>query len=137
MTSTRAQVKEEGANALRRLHLMVHSQHNLESRVAAQFLLSVYDRTKFDFDITGLRVFSPARFLDCLAVLRMDTDSMRQAFRLCLARDGCRLEELVANWSIVEANPRSIDPSLGSFGSRRQRWLWLPRLIPGLLRTYP
>jgi len=100
---------EAGVPALRRL-LQVALRDTGQSEVCGRFLLGLYNGPIYRFDLTELRRLDSDLVEDCLAVLRMDAQPMKEVH--CLIEDGDavfrRLRMFwatsaeVANWSADE-----------------------------------
>lgn len=58
-------------SALQRLWLLARGNTG-QSHVAAAFLLSLYNGSRFPFDLTSLRLLDGGQFADCIAVLELD-----------------------------------------------------------------
>jgi hypothetical protein len=64
-------INETTADALRCLWFMAHGYSSSE-KVAAHFLLGLYNGHRFKFDLTDFRLFDDKNFGRCLLVLAMD-----------------------------------------------------------------
>ena len=73
-------VRLKGEAALRRL-LPVAQRDTGQSGVVARFLLNLYNGDRFPFDLTDLRRLDYALFDDCMAVLRMDFQLIKEVHR--------------------------------------------------------
>lgn len=69
---TQQLIRASGVDALRRL-LPVAQNNTGQSRVVARFLLGLYNGRRFPFDLTDFRLLDLPLFLDCLAVLKLDS----------------------------------------------------------------
>lgn len=79
-----AKVKEclaAGIPAVIRLVKVAQSDTG-QSQVCGRFLLGLYDGPCYRFDLTDLRRLDSALVDDCLAVLRMDANPVREVHRL-------------------------------------------------------
>jgi len=70
-------VREAGLAALQRLLKVAHGVTG-QSRVAALFLLGLYNGPDFKFDLTDLRYLDSNLVEDCLALLRMDSNPEKE-----------------------------------------------------------
>lgn len=86
-------IRAEGEEALLRL-VEVAQGHSGQCRYIAAFLLGLYDGQRFRFDLTDLRCIDYELFEDCLTVLRMDFQPLREVHTYF--KDGDRLFEQLA-----------------------------------------
>lgn len=84
----------EGEAALRRL-LPVAQRDTGQSSVIARFLLNLYNGNRFPFDLTDLRRLDYELFDDCMAVLKMDFQPVKEVHRFF--DDGDALWKALAN----------------------------------------
>lgn len=88
----------DGITALRRL-LPIAQGDTGQCRVVAEFLLGLYNGSRFPFDMTGFRLLDSAIFNDCMKVLRMDSRPSREVHEYF--ENGGRIwESLAADWNI-------------------------------------
>lgn len=93
-------IRREGEAALRRL-LPVAQRDTGQSSVVARFLMCLYNGNRFPFDLTDLRRLDTALFDDCIAVLRMDFQPVREVH--CYFENGGKIwEELAEAWGFTD-----------------------------------
>lgn len=86
-------IRLEGEAALRRL-LPVAQRDTGQSSVIARFLLNLYNGDRFPFDMTDLRRLDYELFDDCIAVLKMDFQPLKEVHRYF--EDGGAIWEVLA-----------------------------------------
>lgn len=96
----RPQILAEGEAALRRL-LPIAQGHSGQCRYVAGFLLSLYNGTRFKFDLTDLRCIDRAIFKDCITVLQMDAEAYREVHTY-FPKGGDQFEALAVQWRIPD-----------------------------------
>jgi len=96
----RPQILVEGEAALRRL-LPIAQNHSGQCRHVAAFLLSLYNGTRFKFDLTDLRCLDRAVFKDCIAVLQMDAEGYREVHTY-FPNGNDQFEKLAEQWRIPD-----------------------------------
>jgi hypothetical protein len=93
-------VRAEGVEALTRL-LKIAQGHSGQCRYVANFLLSLYNGTRFKMDLTDFRCLDHEIFLDCIAVLKMDYQPAQEVH--CYFKNGGRIwEKLASDWEITD-----------------------------------
>lgn len=85
-------------DALARL-LEIARNHSGQCRVVAGFLLSLYNGTRFKFDLTDFRLLDTAIFKDCLEVMKMDHCPAREVHTY-FKNGGAIWEDLAKQWRI-------------------------------------
>lgn len=120
MATTRQLVEEQGFEALQRLYALATDFHHDHGRVAARFLLGLYNGFRFPFDLTDLRLFEPDTFKDAMAVLVMDARLTRKEVHDYFADGGKKFEALVQDWNITDV-ARLRETGDGSPTPRAQR----------------
>jgi hypothetical protein len=93
-------IRERGEAALRRL-LPIAQGNTGQCRHVAGFLLGLYNGTRFKFDLTDLRCVDRAIFDDCIAVLQMDAQPLREVHTY-FPKGGALFEELATSWRIPD-----------------------------------
>jgi hypothetical protein len=87
-----------GVEALARL-LTIARGHSGQCRHVAAFLLGLYNGNRFKFDLTDFRSVDRAIFDDCIEVLKMDYQPLREVH--LYFKDGGRIwEDLAKQWRI-------------------------------------
>lgn len=87
-----------GVEALVRL-LGIARGHSGQCRIVAEFLLSLYNGSRFKFDLTDFRCLDRAIFEDCVAVLKLDYQPVREVHQYF--ESGGRIwEKLASDWRI-------------------------------------
>lgn len=76
--------------------------HSGQCRMIARFLLGLYDGERFPFDLTAFRGLDTAVFADCLAVLQLDHQPVREVHEW-LGVPARQFEALAQAWRIDEA----------------------------------
>lgn len=95
-----ATAQDKGHPALTRL--MTHAQRDSgQSQVVASFLLSLYNGSRFKFDLTNFRRLDLEVFSDCLSVLEMDW-SPSQEVHTYFKNGGEVFEKLAEDWRIKD-----------------------------------
>lgn len=102
MSKTQQQVEEQGFEGLQRLYALATDFHHDHGRVAARFLLGLYNGLRFPFDLTDLRLLEPDAFQDAMAVLVMDARLTRKEVHNYFADGGKKFERLVQDWNITD-----------------------------------
>lgn len=93
-------IRLEGEAALRRL-LPVAQSDTGQSSVIARFLLNLYNGERFPFDLTDLRRLDYGLFDDCISVLRMDSQPLKEVHRYF--DDGSAVwEALAKDWGFKD-----------------------------------
>lgn len=86
--------------ALRRL--WAHAQGETgQCRITSAFLLGLYNGSRYPFDLTKFRALDESLFLDCLAVLEMDSTPKREVHEV-LCVPGRRFEVLAEYWGHMD-----------------------------------
>jgi hypothetical protein len=93
-------IRLEGEAALRRL-LPITQRDTGQSSVIARFLLSLYNGDRFPFDLTDLRRLDYELFDDCLAVLKMDSQPLKEVHRY-FDNGGAIWEALAKDWGFKD-----------------------------------
>ncbi len=93
-------IRAAGVEALRRL-LPIAQGHSGQCKYVAGFLLSLYNGTRFKFDLTDFRALDDAIFDDCIAVLKMDHTPMQEV-HLYFDKGGKIWEQLAIDWGITD-----------------------------------
>lgn len=75
--------------------------HSGQCRIVAEFLLSLYNGRRFKFDLTDFRCLDRKIFKDCLEVLQMDYQPVREVHQYFT--NGSRIwEDLAVQWRICD-----------------------------------
>lgn len=90
----------EGEAALRRL-LPIAQRDTGQSSVVARFLMNLYNGNRFPFDMTDFRRLDYELFEDCMAVLKMDFQLVREV-HLYFEHGGTVFEALAAGWGFKD-----------------------------------
>lgn len=98
--TNRQVIEEEGFEALQRLYVRALEDSG-QCRVAARFLLGVYNGQRFPFDLTDLRLLDDAILADCMAVLRMDARLSREVHTY-FADGNRKFEDLARLWRVED-----------------------------------
>lgn len=93
-------IHERGEAALRRL-LPLAQGNTGQCRHVAAFLLSLYNGSRFTFDLTDFRCVDKEIFDDCMAVLQMDR-TLLQEVHLYFPNGGKLFEDLAVMWRIPD-----------------------------------
>ncbi|MCC7684828.1 hypothetical protein IGS60_28020 [Janthinobacterium sp. FW305-128] len=93
-------IRLEGEAALRRL-LPVAQRDTGQSSVIARFLLNLYNGTRFPFDMTDLRRLDYNLFDDCIAVLKMDFQLLKEV-HLYFENGGSMWTALANQWGFKD-----------------------------------
>jgi hypothetical protein len=113
--------QDEGRAALFRL-MEVAQGHSGQCKRVAAFLLGLYNGDRFPFDLTELRALDASIMDDCLQVLRMDYQPVREVHEY-FEDGGRRFEQLAKDWRIEDravrgapaadaAGPIAVTPSM-------------------------
>lgn len=94
------EIRARGEAALRRL-LPIAQNSSGQCRYVAAFLLGLYNGSRFPFDLTNLRAVDRAIFDDCIAVLQMDAQLLKEV-HLYFDDGGAVFERLAEQWVIVD-----------------------------------
>lgn len=98
--TARAEIREQAVPALLRLFSIAKGDSGQCGHVAA-FLLSLYNGSRFTFDLTDFRSLDREIFDDCMLVLKMDAMPEQEVH--CYIKDGQKqFEELAKNWLIPD-----------------------------------
>lgn len=93
------QLRADGVPALQRL-LKVAGGDTGQCSTIAQFLLGLYNDSRFPFPMTRLRSLDAELFEDCMTVLRMDARACQQEVH-CYFKNGGRIwEKLAEDWRV-------------------------------------
>lgn len=93
-------IRERGEAALRRL-LPIAQGNTGQCRHVAAFLLGLYNGKRFKFDLTDLRCVDRAIFEDCISVLQMDAQPLREVHTY-FPKGGEVFEDLAVSWRIPD-----------------------------------
>lgn len=93
-----------GVEALIRL-LKIARGHSGQCRHVASFLLGLYNGNRFKFDLTDFRCVDRAIFEDCLEVLKMDYQPVREV-HLYFENGSQIWEQLAKQWRIRDHTKR-------------------------------
>lgn len=96
----RPEVRAAGLDALDRLLKIAQGKSN-QSRVVATFLLSIYNGTRFKFDLTEFRGLDHEIFQDCLSVLALDYQP-EQEVHTYFPDGGEIWEKMALDWEITD-----------------------------------
>ena len=91
-------IRATGVEALKRL-LPVAQNDTGQSRVVARFLLGLYNGRRFPFDLTDFRLLDHALFVDCMAVLKMDSQPLKEIHEF-IDGGGAIWERLAQTWDV-------------------------------------
>lgn len=94
------QIRVDGEKALRRLFVVANG-HSGQCKHIAAFLLGLYHGGRFRFDLTDLRCIDSELFDDCMAVLRMDSQPLREVHQY-FENGGQRFEDMAIKWGIKD-----------------------------------
>lgn len=94
------EIRARGEAALRRL-LPIAQNHSGQCRYVAAFLLGLYNGSRFPFDLTNLRAVDRAIFDDCVTVLQMDANLLKEV-HLYFDDGGAVFESLAQQWVIPD-----------------------------------
>lgn len=86
--------------ALQRLWVIANGVTGQCGRVA-RFLLGLYNGERFPFDLTDFRCLDREIFEDCLTVLDMDSQPIREVHQL-LGQTSDRFERLAEDWGLLK-----------------------------------
>lgn len=86
--------------ALHRLVEIAHS-HRGQSCIVARFLMSLYNGSRFPFDLSEFRCLDAPVFEDCLTVLRMDYKPRREVHHY-FKNGGDVWEKMAKNWNFKD-----------------------------------
>lgn len=100
IAAERPAILAEGEAALRRL-FDVAQRDTGQAKVIAKFLLGCYNGLRFPFDLTDFRAIDHDLFLDCLAVLKMDSQA-QQEVHLYFPDGGRKFEQMAEDWRIAD-----------------------------------
>ena len=78
------------------------------SRRVAAFLLGCYNGTRFPFDLTDFRGLDYELFDDCMKVLRMDSQPLKEVHRY-FENGGKRFEEMAQRHGIRDVSKMEMD----------------------------
>lgn len=98
------QIRIDGEAALRRL-LPIAKSDTGQSGVIARFLLSVYNGDRFPFDLTDFRRLDGELFDDCIAVLKMDSQPLKEVHKYFDEgnNEGDKIwKKLIADWNFTD-----------------------------------
>lgn len=93
-------IRLEGEAALRRL-VPVAQRDTGQSSVIARFLLNLYNGERFPFDLTDLRRLDYSLFDDCIAVLKMDAQPLKEVHRY-FDDGGAMWEAMAKDWGFKD-----------------------------------
>jgi hypothetical protein len=93
-------IRLEGEAALGRL-LKVARRDTGQSPVVARFLLNLYNGNRFPFDMTDFRRLDTELFDDCIAVLKMDSQPLKEVHEY-FENGGAIWEELATDWGFTD-----------------------------------
>lgn len=92
-------VRTQGEAALGRL-LPIAQRGTGQSKIVANFLLSLYNGYRFKFDLTDFRALDIAIFEDCMLVLRMDFCPLQEVHNY-FENGGKVFEQMAAYYGIT------------------------------------
>lgn len=105
LSTTASSGQPEALAAIQRLLEIAHRGTG-QSRIAARFLLSLYNGDRFPFDLSDFRCLDLDIFKDCLVVLLMDYQPQREVH--VYIKDGQRIWEAMAvAWGFTDHNSES------------------------------
>lgn len=87
----------DGIEAVKRLVKLAESDSG-QCRIAARFVLGLYNGSRFPFDLTDLRCVDESIFEDCMCALRMDARAMEKEVHKYFVDGGQRFEGIAENW---------------------------------------
>lgn len=93
-------IRRQGEEALRRL-LHIAQGDSGQCRHVAMFLLSLYNGSRFKFDLTDFRCIDHTIFEDCVAVLRMDYQPVREVHTY-FDHGGDIWEKMAQDWRVPD-----------------------------------
>jgi len=93
-------IRLEGEAALRRL-LPIAQRDTGQSSVVARFLLNLYNGDRFPFDLTDMRRLDFEVFDDCMAVLMMDAQPLKEVHQY-FENGGAIWESLAKEWGFKD-----------------------------------
>lgn len=99
-TAALPKIRADGELALRRLFVVANG-HSGQCRKIAAFLLGLYHGGRFRFDLTDLRSIDAELFDDCMLVLKMDSQPLREVHQY-FENGGALFEELAARWGVKD-----------------------------------
>lgn len=100
IAAERPAIQSEGEAALRRLFDVAQGDTG-QAKVIAKFLLGCYNGLRFPFDLTDFRALDHALFLDCLAVLKMDSQPQQEVHKY-FPDGGSKFEQMAKDWRIAD-----------------------------------
>lgn len=96
----RSEAQTKQLEALKRLWNIANG-HSGQCRHVALFLLSLYNGSRFPFDLTRLRCLDTAIFQDCLQVLMLDHRPMYEV-HIWLDVSSGTFEDLAVTWGFQD-----------------------------------
>lgn len=75
--------------------------HSGQCKYIAEFLLGLYNGTRFPVGLTNFRALDQAIFRDCLTVLQMDSQPQQEVHLVLGCLNG-KFEKLVEDWRIPD-----------------------------------
>lgn len=96
----RPAIQAEGEAALRRLFDVAQSDTG-QCKIIAKFLLGCYNGDRFPFDLTDFRCIDHNLFMDCLAVLKMDSQPQKEV-HMYFPDGGQKFEQMAKDWRIAD-----------------------------------
>lgn len=90
--------------ALQRLWKVANG-HSGQCKYVAEFLLGLYNGTRYPFDLTTFRALDDSIVQDCLLVIEMDSKPQREV-HLHLGCENGEFEQLAKDWSIPDRSPQ-------------------------------
>ena len=93
-------IKAAGLEALKRL-VKIAKGDSGQCRYVAMFLLSLYNGSRFKFDLTDFRALDREIFDDCMAVLKMDR-TPEQEVHCYFENGGALWEQMAKDWNVTD-----------------------------------
>jgi hypothetical protein len=111
-----------------------------QCRKIARFLLGLYNRDRFPFDLTELRAIDDALFDDCVRVLNMDARLNRREVHTYFDDGSRKWEALASDWRVVDMcqvqiAAKSLAENVGFSGPNARAAAELLDLIDGKRRA--
>lgn len=99
----RPAVLAAGVDALKRLVRLAQGDTG-QCRIAARFVLGLYNGDRFPFDLTDLRSVDDEIFLDCMQLLRMDARVTEREVHRYFEDGGQLFERIAEDWGFEKKN---------------------------------
>lgn len=93
--------QQAGVEALRRLYEVAQGDSGQCGRIA-RFLLSLYNGSRFPFDLTDFRSLDDELYDDCMRVLRMDARACKKEVHCYFDNGSARWEQMAEDWSVPD-----------------------------------